>query len=82
MLSQNGMALFVIGNTEYKGIKIENAEHLIESLYASGFKEVSVTKRKITNKILTPYRDKTGRFTSNKSGRKIYSEEFIVIGKK
>jgi len=82
MLSANGMALFVIGNTEYKGIRIENAKHLVESLYDSGFKNVSATKRKIKNKILTPYRDNVGRFTTNKSGRKIYSEEFIVVGRK
>ena len=82
MLSANGMALFVIGNTEYKGIRIENAKHLAESLYESGFKDVSATKRKIKNKILTPYRDSVGRFTTDKSGRKIYSEEFIIVGRK
>ena len=82
MLSASGMVLFVIGNTEYKGIRIENAKHLVESLYDSGFKNVSATKRKIQNKILTPYRDGVGRFTTNKSGRKIYSEEFIIVGRK
>ncbi|MFI0416195.1 MAG: hypothetical protein ACH255_18885 [Candidatus Thiodiazotropha sp.] len=82
MLSDNGMALFVIGNTEYKGIRVDNAKHLAEALYCSGFKNVSATKRKIKNKILTPYRDKIGRFTTNKSGRKVYSEEFIIVGKK
>lgn len=82
MLSQNGMALFVIGNTEYKGVRIDNARHLSESLLEAGFSDIQITKRKISNKILTPYRDKNGKFTSNKSGRKIYSEEFIVIGHK
>ncbi|MDC9701670.1 MAG: class I SAM-dependent methyltransferase [Alphaproteobacteria bacterium] len=82
MLSENGMALFVIGNTEYKGIRMDNARHLAESLFDCGFKDVLVTKRKITGKILTPYRTENGCFTSNKSGKKIYSEEFIIVGKK
>lgn len=82
MLSDMGMALFVIGDTEYKGIRMENARHLAESLIQSGFKEVFITKRKITRKILTPYRDYQGRFTTDQNSRKIYGEEFILIGRK
>jgi len=82
MLSDNGIALFVIGNTEYKGVRIDNARHLSESLQNSGFSQVFITKRKITKKILTPYRDETGRFTTDGGGRKVYSEEFILIGRK
>ncbi len=82
MLSDSGMALFVIGNTEYKGVKIDNALHLAESLLNSGFANVLVTKRKISKKILTPYRDKRGRFTTDGTGRKVYAEEFILIGRK
>ena len=82
MLNDDGMALFVIGNTEFKGIKIDNACHLAESLQNSGFSEIFVTKRKISKKILTPYRDQQGRFTKDSGGRKIYSEEFILIGRK
>lgn len=82
MLSDNGAAIFVIGNTEYKDVKIENAEHLCESLFNSGFKKVMVAKRQIIGKILTPYRDKSGKFSSNHNSKKIYSEEFIVIGRK
>lgn len=82
MLETNGMAFFVIGDTEYKGIKIENSRHLAESLIRSNFNEVLITKRKITNKLLTPYRDESGRFTTDKNSRKVYHEEFIVIGKK
>ena len=40
MLSTGGMALFVIGDTEYKGVRIENARHLSESLLESGFEKV------------------------------------------
>lgn len=82
MLTRNGAALFVIGNTEYKGIHICNAEHLALSLFESGFNKVYVTKRKISGKILTPYRDEKGKFTSNSFGKKVYSEEFILIGRK
>lgn len=82
ILNLSGTALFVIGNTEYKTVRIDNAKHLAESLFDAGFSSVSVTKRKISNKILTPYRDKCGKFTTNADGRKVYSEEFIIIGRK
>ncbi len=82
MLNPCGMALFVIGNTEYKGVRIDNAKHLAQSLNDAGFSEVSATKRKISYKILTPYRDKKGKFTTNATGKKVYSEEFILIGRK
>lgn len=82
ILRNPGIVLMVIGNTEYKGVKINNAKHLVESLYMSGFKNVYLTKRKITSKILTPYRDKGGKFSSDENNRKVYSEEFIVVGRK
>lgn len=82
MLNTNGMALFVIGNTKYKGVHIDNAKHLSEALENAGFAEILVTKRKISNKILTPFRDDRGKFTTLASGRKVYSEEFIIIGRK
>ncbi|MBC8489462.1 MAG: class I SAM-dependent methyltransferase [Bacteroidetes bacterium] len=82
MLNNNGIALFVIGNTEYKSVKINNAKHLVESMLNVGFKEIEITKRKISGKILTPYRDEKGKFTTDKNSRKVYAEEFIVIGKK
>jgi len=81
-LNEDGFAVFVIGNTEYKGVRIDNTQHLMESMYAEGFRNLEVIKRKISNKILTPYRDKSGKFTNSSNGRKIYAEEFIVIGKK
>ncbi|MCY3773666.1 MAG: class I SAM-dependent methyltransferase [Gemmatimonadetes bacterium] len=82
MLKEGCMALFVIGNTEYKGIRIDNTHHLVESLIDSGFEDLRITKRKISKKTLTPYRDERGRFTCDSSGRKVYSEEFIVIGRR
>ena len=82
LLNRKGYALFVIGNTEYKSVRIDNALQLSEALFDAGFQELQITKRKISNKILTPYRDANGKFSSNSTGRKIYSEEFIIIGKK
>ena len=81
-LNRKGFAFFVIGNTEYKGVQINNAQHLQDAMHNAGFRYLKVHKRKISNKILTPYRDKSGKFTTSSTGRKIYAEEFIVIGKK
>ncbi len=80
VLNKSGIALFVIGNTEYKGVRVNNAKHLVQSLIRAGFNRVNITKRKISKKILTPYRDKYGKFSTDARGRKVYSEEFIVIG--
>ena len=82
ILNNKGMAFFVIGNTKYKGIKIDNVKHLYECMKDVGFSKFYIAKRKITNKILSPYRDQFGKFTYNKKSRKIYSEEFILIGEK
>jgi methylase of polypeptide subunit release factors len=82
IIAPSGMSIFVIGDTEYKGVRVENAKHLVESLYNSGFNQIKVTKRKISNKILTPYRDSIGRFTTDSTNRHIYSEEFIIVGRK
>ena len=48
----------------------------------SGFSDIEISKRKISKKILTPYRDTRGRFTTDSNSRKVYSEEFILIGRK
>lgn len=80
MIVPGGLALFVIGNTEYKGVIINNVKHLAESLQSSGFKKLYVTKRRIQQKILTPYRNSLGRFSKDSNSRKVYNEEFILIG--
>lgn len=82
LLRHSGLALFVIGNTEYKGVHIDNAAHLAESLLSSGFGRVKVAKRRMSGKILTPYRDARGRFTRSSKGRHVYAEEFILIAEK
>ena len=81
MLSNGGMAFFVVGDTEYRGVKIKNSEHLIQCLKNEGFTDIKAAKRRISNKLLTPYRDESGRFSTDKSKRTIYHEEFIISGR-
>ncbi|MED5615786.1 hypothetical protein [Janthinobacterium sp. P210005] len=82
MLKINGLALFVIGNTKYKGVLIDNAKHLTESLIQAGFSNVSLAKRTISNKILTPYRTPKGRFTRSNEESQVYGEEFVLIAER
>lgn len=82
LLRRKGLALFVIGDTEYKGVRIDNAAHLAESLLRGGFPSVRVAKRKMSGKILTPYRDPIGQFSRSGDGRHVYGEEFIIIASK
>jgi hypothetical protein len=82
LLGKNGLALFIIGNTEYKGVRIDNAAHLAESLLRGGFSSVRAAKRKMSGKILTPYRSSTGKFSSSGDGRHVYGEEFVLIAAK
>ena len=81
MLKNGGMVFFVVGDTEYKGTKIKNSEHLVQSLIDMGFSDIKAAKRRISNKLLTPYRDEFGRFSSDKSNRTIYHEEYIISGR-
>ncbi|HEX9601462.1 MAG TPA: DNA methyltransferase [Mariniflexile sp.] len=80
MINKGGLAIFVIGNTKYLDVEIDNAKFLSSCMLLHGFKEIDVAKRKISSKILSPYRDKNGRFTNNKNDKKVYSHEFILIG--
>jgi len=82
ILKLGSPAAFVIGNTSYKGIRVNNAKSLAQSLLDHGFKNVQVSKRKISYKILTPYRNRLGQFTYHSRGRKVYSHEYILIGNK
>ncbi|MEX2478668.1 MAG: DNA methyltransferase [Gracilimonas sp.] len=79
---KGGMNIFVIGNTSYKGVKVDNAKYLVEVMDEIGFKNIKVKKRKISSKILTPYRDEKGRFSNDSSDRKVYNYEFVITGRK
>ncbi len=81
MLNKGGMVFFVVGDTEYKGVQILNSEHLIHSMINAGFRDIKATKRTISKKMLTPYRDAAGKFSSDKSNRTIYHEEYIITGR-
>ena len=82
MLNDGGMAIFVIGNTQYKNVKIDNAGHLVDCMERAAFRGVEAIRRKISWKIMTPYRDARGRFTRDSTQRKVYGEEFVVIGRR
>ena len=82
MLNENGMAVFVIGNTTYQGITIDNREHLTHCMASAGFQGIEAFRRKVSLKIMTPYRDARGRFTRDSTRRKVYAEEFVVIGRR
>ena len=82
MLNEGGMAVFVIGNTQYRNVKIDNAKHLADCMKRTGFRGVEAIQRKVSLKTMTPYRDARGRFTRDPMQRKVYGEEFVVIGRR
>jgi methylase of polypeptide subunit release factors len=74
-----GIAMFVIGNTQYHGVDIDNAGHLTEAMLHAGFKRVRALKRTISNKAATPYRTPTGRFSRTRTANHIYSHEYVLM---
>ncbi len=81
-LENPGIAVFVIGNTQYKDVKVDNAHHLEASMDRAGFRSLLRIPRRVSLKIMTPYRDQRGRFTRDASQRQVYAEEFVFIGRK
>ena len=82
VLEDGGMAVFVIGNTQYKGVKVDNSAHLAASMDRAGFEDLTAVPRKVSLKTMTPYRDARGRFTRDSTYRQVYAEEFVLIGRK
>lgn len=82
MLNDSGMAVFVVGNTQYKDVEIDNAKYLTNCMERAGFRDLEAVQRKVSLKIMTPYRDAHGRFTRDSTQRKVYGEEFVVIGRR
>lgn len=78
-LRPGGVAVFVIGNTTMSGVRIDNANHLVESLLDAGFVDLRVVKRQLANKPNTPYRAADGRLSSVPDGLQVYAEEYIVM---
>ncbi len=82
VLEPGGMAVFVIGNTQYKNVKVDNAEYLGTCMGRSGFERIRSISRKVSLKTMTPYRDARGRFTRDSSQRQVYAKEYVLIGRK
>ncbi|RUX04164.1 hypothetical protein EN851_28250 [Mesorhizobium sp. M8A.F.Ca.ET.208.01.1.1] len=81
-LRPRGISVFVVGNTQLQGIRIDNANHLVESLLESGFVNVRVVKRQLSNKPNTPYRLSNGRLSASPTPMRIYAEEYIVMAQR
>lgn len=79
LLRPGGLAVFVMGDTKLKGVRIDNANHLVESLLDAGFADVNATRRAIANKPNTSYRSPDGRLASSPTGQAIYSEEYVLM---
>jgi methylase of polypeptide subunit release factors len=82
LLRRGGMILLVVGNTEYKGVEIDNAGYIQGCLKATGYRDISRTRRRISSKTLTPYRNSLGEFTKNSKGRQVYAEEFVFTARR
>lgn len=85
VLKSGGRACIIIGNTALAGVDIRNAEVTVEQMRNAGFKVEEVIKRELSNKMITPWRDKeNGRFTGTDSinKRRVYQYEYIIIALK
>jgi methylase of polypeptide subunit release factors len=81
-LAPDGICVFVVGNTQFKGVRIDNANHMVESLIDAGFGDIRVLRRPVTNKLNTPYRLPNGRLSSTPTSMGIYAEEYIVMAQR
>lgn len=82
MLNRGGMAVFVIGDSELKGVKLFNSKHLVESMITYGFTDIMIGKRTIEKSMCVPFRNTHGRFTKQSSSKnEIYHEEYVVSGR-
>lgn len=85
ILKSGGKTCIIIGNTSLRGVEISNAQVAAEQMQATGFQKPVFIKRKISNKMITPYRDlESGKFTSknNPSKTRAYEYEYIVVMEK
>ncbi|MDR1973875.1 MAG: site-specific DNA-methyltransferase [Bacteroidales bacterium] len=85
VLKRGGRACVVIGNTEFQGVKIENAEVFQEQFHNIGFKTYSVTKREIPSKMLPSTRNpETGKFgkATDSNIKMAYPVEYILTMQK
>ena len=84
VLKRGGKAVIVIGDTDLKKVKIQNANVFVETMENIGFKPYKIIRRPIPSKILPLTRDeKTGRFASTSMANRLaYPVENILIMEK
>jgi DNA modification methylase len=85
ILKIGGKACIIVGNTSLRGVEILNAEVAVEQMSRLGFKKVNFIKREVSNKMITPWRDKnTGKFTglNNPSKMRVYEFEYVIVMEK
>jgi len=85
VLKKGGRACIVIGNTEFSGVKILNAEVFQEQFLNIGFKTHNLIHREIPSKMLPSTRDtETGQFVkaTDKNIKLAYPTEYILIMEK
>jgi len=85
VLKPDKRVCLIIGNTTLAGVEVKNAEVAVEQMQDAGFIIEKIIKRELSNKMITPWRDKqNGRFTnaSNTEKKRVYEYEFILIARK
>jgi DNA modification methylase len=84
VLKHKGRAAIVVGDTDLRGVKIQNAIVFAETLSNIGFRMYNIIKREVPSKALPTKRDrKTGRFAATKVyNRLAYPTEYILIMEK
>ncbi len=84
VLKNGGRAAIVVGDTDLRKVRIQNATVFIETMETIGFKRHDIILRPIPSKILPLTRDeKTGKFTSTVSADRLaYPTEYLVIMEK
>jgi DNA modification methylase len=85
VLKPKGKACIVIGNTNFKGVDIQNAEVFVEQMQNIGFHIFDIVKREIPSKMLPSTRDgSTGQFAkiTDANLTLAYPTEYILIMEK
>jgi DNA modification methylase len=85
ILKSGGKACVIVGNTALHGVNILNAEVAAEQMSRLGFRKVDFIKREVSNKMITPWRDKkTGKFTNldNPQRKRVYESEYVIVMEK
>ncbi len=85
VLKTGGKVCIVIGNTEFQGVAILNAQVFAEQMQNIGLRTHNIIKRHISSKILPQTRDpENGRFTSSANSDRVlaYPVEYILVMEK